>query len=100
MYSAPTPINHQYNLISCVPISSVPHCFTKKGEKFSLAVTKKKRSVLKPIFISPFFIVFIRGVHLKSFAETSETPCVCVCVCVCVCAVSYTHLDVYKRQYL
>ena len=23
---------------------------------------------------------------------------VCVCVCVCVCAVSYTHLDVYKRQ--
>ena len=24
--------------------------------------------------------------------------CVCVCVCVCVCAVSYTHLDVYKRQ--
>ena len=21
-----------------------------------------------------------------------------VCVCVCVCAVSYTHLDVYKRQ--
>ena len=20
------------------------------------------------------------------------------CVCVCVCAVSYTHLDVYKRQ--
>ena len=22
----------------------------------------------------------------------------CVCVCVCVCAVSYTHLDVYKRQ--
>ena len=26
--------------------------------------------------------------------------CVCVCVCVCVCAVSYTHLDVYKRQFL
>ena len=24
--------------------------------------------------------------------------CVCVCVCMCVCAVSYTHLDVYKRQ--
>ena len=24
--------------------------------------------------------------------------CVCVCMCVCVCAVSYTHLDVYKRQ--
>ena len=24
--------------------------------------------------------------------------CECVCVCVCVCAVSYTHLDVYKRQ--
>ena len=22
----------------------------------------------------------------------------CVCVCMCVCAVSYTHLDVYKRQ--
>ena len=22
-----------------------------------------------------------------------------VCVCVCVCAVSYTHLDVYKRQW-
>ena len=21
-----------------------------------------------------------------------------MCVCVCVCAVSYTHLDVYKRQ--
>ena len=24
----------------------------------------------------------------------------CVCVCVCVCAVSYTHLDVYKRQHV
>ena len=24
--------------------------------------------------------------------------CVSVCVCECVCAVSYTHLDVYKRQ--
>ena len=23
---------------------------------------------------------------------------ICVCVWVCVCAVSYTHLDVYKRQ--
>ena len=23
-----------------------------------------------------------------------------MCVCVCVCAVSYTHLDVYKRQRL
>ena len=29
---------------------------------------------------------------------TSFLKCVCVCVCVCVCAVSYTHLDVYKRQ--
>ena len=28
------------------------------------------------------------------FGQTRE----CVCVCVCVCAVSYTHLDVYKRQ--
>ena len=26
--------------------------------------------------------------------------CVAMCVCVCVCAVSYTHLDVYKRQAL
>ena len=25
--------------------------------------------------------------------------CVSLCVCVCVCAVSYTHLDVYKRQF-
>ena len=29
---------------------------------------------------------------------TVDTFVVCVCVCVCVCAVSYTHLDVYKRQ--
>ena len=29
-----------------------------------------------------------------------EMYIMCVCVCVCVCAVSYTHLDVYKRQYV
>ena len=32
--------------------------------------------------------------HLDEPAVTGKL----VCVCVCVCAVSYTHLDVYKRQ--
>ena len=32
--------------------------------------------------------------------RTKHEICFCVCVCVCVCAVSYTHLDVYKRQTL
>ena len=32
--------------------------------------------------------------------QCTAVLCVCVCVCVCVCAVSYTHLDVYKRQTL
>ena len=39
-----------------------------------------------------------QNVYCNSYARAHAQSGVCVCVCVCVCAVSYTHLDVYKRQ--
>ena len=47
---------------------------------------------------------YVHWLNLKEFillislVATLQDYKICVCVCVCVCAVSYTHLDVYKRQ--
>ena len=68
-------------------------------------------------FSAYFLSTFMSGTSTTSFLFASHTSSLqqticydiighicgccdkwCVCVCVCVCAVSYTHLDVYKRQ--
>ena len=49
-------------------------------------------------FIFPNRVVMVQ-IEFDTYLYISNVEVsVCVCVCVCVCAVSYTHLDVYKRQ--
>ena len=63
-----------------------------KGHNKLYTFWKSKMLLLICTPISKKYIlsIFKHVIHIKK----------CVCVCVCVCAVSYTHLDVYKRQQL
>ena len=91
---------------ACVSLVTLNYCFvlqtatavTQVGVAFSEYFFKRKRNNNRDRSLYHAYARLIKKYFTSSLKVSVLYVCIFVCVCVCVCAVSYTHLDVYKRQ--
>ena len=92
---------------STMQVNAEPHAKTHIHMTYTVTIklgqvyTFDRVQYVNPLYFHALIFKTIYHTLYTNYLEnTALGKCanICILLCVCVCAVSYTHLDVYKRQ--